>query len=197
MVSSTICWGWLQIVILLISASWVARITGVSHWHPTSIDFDRSAKVVQGRMESLLQLVLEQLNVLMEKGFFFFSFFSGTGACTQGLHFKPLHQPYFCIRYFWDRVLWTICWGWLWTMILLISASWVAGIIGVSYWGPVLLLLFSFLGTGDWTRVLTHTSQVFYHWTTSPASFFVIVVLLWDGSHLIALAGLKLAILLP
>jgi hypothetical protein len=26
--------GWLRTVILLISASWVARVTGVSHWHP-------------------------------------------------------------------------------------------------------------------------------------------------------------------
>jgi hypothetical protein len=29
----TICPGWLWTAILLISASWVARITGVSHWH--------------------------------------------------------------------------------------------------------------------------------------------------------------------
>jgi hypothetical protein len=34
MVSWTICPGWLRTMILLISASWVARITGVSHWHP-------------------------------------------------------------------------------------------------------------------------------------------------------------------
>jgi hypothetical protein len=31
-VPQTICPGWLRTVILLISASWVARITGVSHW---------------------------------------------------------------------------------------------------------------------------------------------------------------------
>jgi hypothetical protein len=35
-VSRTICPGWLRTVILLISASWVARITDVSHWHPAS-----------------------------------------------------------------------------------------------------------------------------------------------------------------
>jgi hypothetical protein len=34
---------------------------------------------------------------------------------------------------FWDRVLQTICLGWLWTVILLISTSWVARIIGVSH----------------------------------------------------------------
>jgi hypothetical protein len=26
-------WGWLWTTVLLIFASWVARITGVSHWH--------------------------------------------------------------------------------------------------------------------------------------------------------------------
>jgi hypothetical protein len=35
---------------------------------------------------------------------------------------------------FWDRILQTICPGWLWTSILLISASWVARITGVSHW---------------------------------------------------------------
>jgi hypothetical protein len=33
-VSQTICQGWLRTLIILISASWVARIIGVSHWHP-------------------------------------------------------------------------------------------------------------------------------------------------------------------
>jgi hypothetical protein len=35
-VSRTICLGWFQIAILLISASWVARITRVSHQHLAS-----------------------------------------------------------------------------------------------------------------------------------------------------------------
>jgi hypothetical protein len=34
---------------------------------------------------------------------------------------------------FWDRVSWTICPGWFWTEILLISASWVARITGMSH----------------------------------------------------------------
>jgi hypothetical protein len=33
-VSQTICPCWFQTMILLISVSWVARITGVSHWRP-------------------------------------------------------------------------------------------------------------------------------------------------------------------
>jgi hypothetical protein len=32
-VSRTICLGWLQTIILLVSTSWVARIIGVSHQH--------------------------------------------------------------------------------------------------------------------------------------------------------------------
>jgi hypothetical protein len=38
----------------------------------------------------------------------------------------------FCDEFFWDRVLRTICLGWLWTVILLIFASWVARITGTS-----------------------------------------------------------------
>jgi hypothetical protein len=38
-VSWTICPGWLRTTILLISASWVARITGVSHQHPAIFIF--------------------------------------------------------------------------------------------------------------------------------------------------------------
>jgi hypothetical protein len=34
-VSRTICPGWVQATVFLISASWVARITAVSHWHPS------------------------------------------------------------------------------------------------------------------------------------------------------------------
>jgi hypothetical protein len=37
----TICPSWLQTMILLITASWVARITGVSHWHLGRIYFFR------------------------------------------------------------------------------------------------------------------------------------------------------------
>jgi hypothetical protein len=38
-VSQTICQGWLQAVILLLSASWRARITGVRHQHAASSDY--------------------------------------------------------------------------------------------------------------------------------------------------------------
>jgi hypothetical protein len=35
--------------------------------------------------------------------------------------------------FFWDRVLWSICPGWLQISILLIFVSWVARITGISY----------------------------------------------------------------
>jgi hypothetical protein len=33
----------------------------------------------------------------------------------------------------------TICLGWLWTVILLMSAFWVVGITGMSHWCPALV----------------------------------------------------------
>jgi hypothetical protein len=53
--------------------------------------------------------------------FIYLFIYSGTGAWTQDLHFEPLHQPFFCDGYFWDRILETICLGWLQTAILLSS----------------------------------------------------------------------------
>jgi hypothetical protein len=41
--------------------------------------------------------------------------------------------------FFWDRVLQTVYPGWLGTAILLISASWVAKITGVSHWCSAVL----------------------------------------------------------
>jgi hypothetical protein len=44
----------------------------------------------------------------------------------------------FLWRVFHDRVSWTILPSWLQIAILLISASWVAGIIGMSHWHPAI-----------------------------------------------------------
>jgi hypothetical protein len=60
-------------------------------------------------------------------------FFHGAGVWTQGLHLEPLHQLLFVVDYFQDRVSGTVCMGWLWTMILLISASWVVRITAFSH----------------------------------------------------------------
>jgi hypothetical protein len=55
----------------------------------------------------------------------------GTGVWTQGLTLCQLFCV--CVGFFWDRASRTICLGWLWNMILLISASWVARTTGVSH----------------------------------------------------------------
>jgi hypothetical protein len=60
-----------------------------------------------------------------------------TEVWTQGLHLEPLHWPYFCEGFFEMESRRTICLGWLWTVILLISASWVARITGMSHQCPV------------------------------------------------------------
>jgi hypothetical protein len=54
-------------------------------------------------------------------------------AWTQGLLLEPFHQPYLCEGFFWDRVSWAVCPGWVWTSILLIYASWVARLTGGSH----------------------------------------------------------------
>jgi hypothetical protein len=66
--------------------------------------------------------------------FFFLSFFVfwSIGVWAQGLHLEPLHQPFFVMGIFQDRVSWTIPLGWLRTTVFLISASWVARITGLA-----------------------------------------------------------------
>jgi hypothetical protein len=58
--------------------------------------------------------------------FFFFFFFYSSGVWTPPV--------LFCEGFFSNRVLQTICLGWLWTAVLLISASCVTSIAGVSHW---------------------------------------------------------------
>jgi hypothetical protein len=90
----------------------------------------------------------------------------------------------FCEGYFWDRVSWAICPGWLRTMILLTSASWVVRIAGVSHQHPARGTLSSFssifknfLGSGVWTQCLVLARQVLYHLSYKPSPLFFISVL--------------------
>jgi hypothetical protein len=117
--AGTFCW-W------LISASWVARITGVSHRHlATHFWGCMYAHVcVWGRYLALCRF-----------------FFCGTGVLNSGLctckagalMLEP--QPFYS-GYFEDGVSWTICPGWTQTWILLISTSHVVRITGVSHQLP-------------------------------------------------------------
>jgi hypothetical protein len=63
--------------------------------------------------------------------FFHFGFFCG--ITTQGLHLKALHQPIFGMGFFKTRPNELFAWSLFWTVIFLISASWVARITGVSH----------------------------------------------------------------
>jgi hypothetical protein len=65
-----------------------------------------------------------------------FIYFCGTGIWTQELHLEQLYQPCFVMGFSETGSHGTICWVWLWTMILLISVSWVARITGRSHWPP-------------------------------------------------------------
>jgi hypothetical protein len=70
-------------------------------------------------------------------------FFCSTRAWTQGLHLEPLHQPYFCAGFFKIGSCRTICLGWLSTAILLIFASWIVRITGVSHLHRAVRIFFS------------------------------------------------------
>jgi hypothetical protein len=79
-------------------------------------------------------------------------------------------SPFYVNAFFQDRFSWTICSGWLWTVILLISTSWVARIIVVSHWCLALnfLLIFSFwlpLNHLEKSHILSsEQSSTFYHY---------------------------------
>jgi hypothetical protein len=85
---------------------------------------------------------------LAQSCYLFFSFFlMGLGFELKELHFanqKLYHMSHtsspFCSSYFGDGDSRTICPGWPQTLILTISASQVARIIGVSHWHPAKLL---------------------------------------------------------
>jgi hypothetical protein len=70
----------------------------------------------------------------------------GFALARQALyHMGHSTSPFLCIEYFQDRVSRTICPGWLWTAIFLISAFWVARITGVNHQHPAIRVLMPFL----------------------------------------------------
>jgi hypothetical protein len=94
-------------------------------------------------------------------------FFHGAGDWTQGfmltkqvLYCFSLTSSPFCSGYFGGGVWKTICPGWLRTTILLISASQVARLTGLSYWCLAMVYFLSNL------HAWLFTSTVF-HWLES------------------------------
>jgi hypothetical protein len=74
--------------------------------------------------------------------FLFLFFFCGTGVWTQGLMLARqvllllhlLYQSFFVMGFFETGSHKLFAWGWLQIQILLISASWIVRITGVSHW---------------------------------------------------------------
>jgi hypothetical protein len=62
--------------------------------------------------------------------------FCSTGVWTQGLHLGHSTSPFLCWVFFKIGSHRPICSGWLWAMILQISASWVVRITGMSHRRP-------------------------------------------------------------
>jgi hypothetical protein len=101
-------------------------------------------------LDSLLLLGLSS-DLSNQFNFFFFFFLWYWGLTSRPTPWATL-PAHFLKGFFQDRVSWTICLGWLWTAILLISTSWAARITGASHLCPVkLFFLFNqlyTLGTG-------------------------------------------------
>jgi hypothetical protein len=69
-------------------------------------------------------------------------FFAALGLELKGYTSSHSTSPFsWWVIFFWDKVLWSICPGCIQTLILLISASWVARITGPNSQHPALFLL--------------------------------------------------------
>jgi hypothetical protein len=108
----------------------------------------------------------------------------------------------FCDGFFGDRISWTICLGWLWTVILVIPASWVSRITGLSHWHPANFggfcsVLFCFGGGWDWglNSALHLQSRHSTAWATPPVHF--ALVILEMGVSGIVCPGWSLTMILP
>jgi hypothetical protein len=86
-----------------------------------------------GPLSVFSSLMLKQSIQLSNFFFLFFFFFCGAEAWTEGLHLEPLHQPIFVMGFFEIGSHELFDQGWFQTTILLISASWVARITGMSH----------------------------------------------------------------
>jgi hypothetical protein len=70
-------------------------------------------------------------------------------------HVIAIECTYYHTQYFigWDEVSLMFCLGWPWTTLLLVSASWAAGITVISYWCLTWRLTFSWghrVGVSSW-----------------------------------------------
>jgi hypothetical protein len=76
------------------------RIRQQQYWYRGEMSRKAEKTFAPRRSLSILGAMTVSIWVSNETEQLFFSFFGGTGAWTQGLHIKPLHQPYFCEGFF-------------------------------------------------------------------------------------------------
>jgi hypothetical protein len=102
-------------------------------------------------------------------------YLGSTGIWTQGftldrqeLYYLSQANPCFVIFFFWDRVFRTICLGWFWNTVLLISASQVARITVINHRCLTYFYFLVVLG------VELRASYLLYHFSyaSSPFIFF-------------------------
>jgi hypothetical protein len=148
--------------------------------------------------------VINQCNIFPI--FFLEFFFHCSGVWTQGLHLEPFHQSFFVMGFFRDRVLQTICLGWLQTVILLISASLVARITDRTHQHPaenfyfktILIFRHSSFGITGFSHLLDRHYTI---WSTSPLLLCFVfqggswvypqtVILLPRASHVVGMAAM-------
>jgi hypothetical protein len=125
------------------SHDWISL--GVHQWVNTMIFFFyKTIMSFAGKHTELENITLKRSKPDSERQNFTFSHICRIQICvyvcvcvvlewTQGLHLEPFLQAFIVIVFFRVRISRTICPDWLQTTILLISASWVAGIIDVNH----------------------------------------------------------------
>jgi hypothetical protein len=94
-------------------------------------------------------------------------FFCGSEVWTQGLHLEPLHQSLFVMGFVKIGSRELFCPGWLETLILLISASWVVRITGMSHWCLTICLFIIPLYTSEIVLVFNRKSYT-HIWFSCP-----------------------------
>jgi hypothetical protein len=95
------------------------------------------------------------------------------------------NSPFFCDGFFQDRVSWTVCLGWLRTVMLLISASWVARSTSVSHQHPACIGCFWDRVSGTicpgwlWTWIFLISA----YWVARITFIFIFLWILSDFFH--------------
>jgi hypothetical protein len=147
----TVCPGWLWTTILLISVSWIARITGMSHQCPacnvylcSNVDLCSLSIATcpclmyrDSPSNPVTKYPTPCLRAWHPRSTFFFFFLVSQASHLQSMCSTTwaTFPVYFAVVFeMGGWVSWTIYLGWPQAAILLMSASQVARITGVSHW---------------------------------------------------------------